>query len=302
METHQIQLQNFEINGILPGLWDKSWVRPFESIWSILNTYKIVNCISNHNTLMKAIGANLKIKKSNDYFLPYGIFCNLSSKNDVDKIISNLVPEWYITQTMHYFSTNGISEFFSDKICYCPECMKNGYHSILHQLKGVEKCPFHPKTSLRSYLMQRYVFGKQSEYKYEKANYERTLYFCARNVWHETIDFEDNTALPLPCEWNFMPEIEGYIKGGPIRDDFDSIKVIGSDIHDRNIIPKIGNFLLKDTIQKPVVSIYNVQISDTIIIKKIKARMQLLGIDEGAFLNDIRMFRIFFKYIYLDVY
>ena len=36
METHQTPLQTLTQNEY-KGLWNKSWVRPFESLWSIIN-------------------------------------------------------------------------------------------------------------------------------------------------------------------------------------------------------------------------------------------------------------------------
>lgn len=134
MEKHQIQPQNFEnITYKSPGLWDKTWVRPYESIWSIFNTYKKVNVISDNAALMKTLGIRTNAPIAHDYFLSYGIFCNISNKvNDFDKIISSLVPEWYKTQLEEITLKRDISNFFTDKISYCPECIKNGYHSIFH--------------------------------------------------------------------------------------------------------------------------------------------------------------------------
>ena len=42
------------------GLWDRNWVRPFESLWGIFNNYKAVNVISNHSSAMTSIGFNMK--------------------------------------------------------------------------------------------------------------------------------------------------------------------------------------------------------------------------------------------------
>ncbi|HDR7210821.1 TPA: hypothetical protein QCX03_003900, partial [Bacillus cytotoxicus] len=33
--------------------------------------------------------------------------------------------------------------YFKDKLTHCPECMKDAYHSIFHQVKLFNKCPFH---------------------------------------------------------------------------------------------------------------------------------------------------------------
>ena len=56
METLQIRHQNFNADiakNKLPGIWNKSWVRPYESLWGIINTYKVVNNIKQHSVAMK---------------------------------------------------------------------------------------------------------------------------------------------------------------------------------------------------------------------------------------------------------
>ena len=243
MEKRQIQPQNFENSADkLPGLWDKTWVRPYESIWSILNTYKKVNVISSNAMLMKALGIRNNAPIAHDYFLSYGIFCNISSKvNDFDKIISNLVPEWYKAQLEEVTNKRDISDFFTDKISYCPECMKNGYHSIFHQLKGIRKCPFHPKTLMMDYRKERYILGSQAPYKGDSNQMERFRVFAAQNMFvRNPIDFDGCSQLPLPLDRNEMPEVKEFFISHGFRRDFDYIKPIGADLYDKNIIPEIG--------------------------------------------------------------
>lgn len=244
MVKHQIQPRSSERTEFkLPGLWSKSWVRPYESLWSILNTYKAVNVIDKHTTLMNAIGADINAIVTNDYFLPCGIFCNISSsKNDIDRIIAKLTPQGYIQQFEFFISKGDIASFFTDKIMYCPKCMKNGYHSVLHQLKGINKCPFHPDISLISYTKQRYVFGRQSSYEGGHGNVKRAHKFFANELWKKCIDFENPLELILPTEWTVMPEVEEYIKRDGIRSDFDYVKPIGANLADKDIIPEIGSF------------------------------------------------------------
>lgn len=301
MEKHQIQHQiSDKSNYELPGLWDKSWVRPFESLWSILNTYKAVNVINNHSAAMKAIGMNMKAKVVNEYFLPYGIFCNLSSnKNDIDGIVSKLTPEWYSQQFNNIFFKENIALFFSDKIAYCPECMKNGYHSVLHQLKGMKNCPFHPKVSLVSYLNQRYTLGQQSAYDSGRAAINRDKIFFLKELRINPINFEDISVIPLPSEWNEIPEIVKYLKTGGFRDDFDYIKPIGSDITNKDIIPEIGTFLLKDNKQIPDIILYNAEFSDKIITEKINIRAKKCGLIYKNMSNFI--YRKMFKYTFLQI-
>lgn len=302
MEKHQIQHQNFE-NSIykLPGLWDKTWVRPYESIWSILNTYKKVNIISDNAMLMKALGIRTNAPIAHDYFLSCGIFCNISNKvNDFDKIISNLVPEWHKAQLEEITLKRDISDFFTDKISYCPECMKNGYHSIFHQLKGIRKCPFHPEILLEEYRKERYILGSQTPYKGEPNEMERFKVFAAQSLFvGSKINVEDCSQLPLPLDRTEMPEIEDFFAFHGFRSDFDYIKPIGSDIYDKNIIPEIGSFLF-DLDLKPEVVISNIKASDAKIIDTMNERISRSGLKcPKISKNPIRML---FKYSYLQMF
>lgn len=301
MGKYRILHQSFEdVECKLPGIWNKSWVRPYESIWSILNNYKAVNVIYDHATLMKAIGTNTRARVVSDYFISYGIFCNISSNiNDINDIISNLVPEWYKNQTEEVFSKRDISDFFSDKINYCPKCMKNGYHSILHQLKGLQKCPFHKKESLVTYLKQRYVFGAQAPYTGDHKNLERLKIACRNVGVISTIDFENPSQFPLPVDRKNMPEITEFFQELGLRKDFDYIKPIAADIFDKNIIPEIGSFLLNYEL-KPDIIIQNIKEADTSIIEKMNRRIKESGIVCQKNLDSKH--RISFKYIYMQVF
>lgn len=302
MVEHQIQLQNFNINTELPGIWEKEWVRPFESLWGIINTYKRVNSINNHNTLMRNIGADIKTSTSKDYFLSYGIFCNLSNKNDVNKIISKFVPEWYITQIESTIGKNALGVFFADKISYCPICIKNnGYHSLLHQLKGLEKCPFHPQISMKPYFKQRYILGKQSEYKIDKYSSNRVGWVCGRLISSDYVDFEDISQLPFPFEWKSLSQIEEYFRVDGIRNDFDTIKAIGADLDDKNIIPAIGKFLLKSNNIKPDVTIYNILLSDKLITMKFRRKIEELKLDINFYMRNDNFNLRNFKYLFLKI-
>ncbi len=302
MEKHQIQPQNFEENIYeLPGIWDKTWVRPYESIWSILNTYKKVNVIPNNTTLMKALGIRTNAPISCDKFLSYGIFCNVSNGvNNFDKIISALVPGWYKSQIEDITLKPYISHFFTEKISYCPECMKEGYHSIFHQLKGIQKCPFHPKTLMISYLKERYILGKQSPYKGNSENLKRYSVFVSTTMYVKPIiDFEDNSQLPLPLDRTEMPEIYNFITSNRFRNDFDYISVIGADINDENIIPEIGQFLF-DVNLKPEMTIEDSKELNIKIINILNTRISKSGLNCSRIHNEPSP--LSFKYIYLKIF
>jgi hypothetical protein len=272
-------------------------------MWSILNTYKVVNAIHKHSDAMANIGANMTATVSNDIFLSCGIFCNLSQKrNDIDKIISRLTPEWYQQQMEDITSKGEIGLFISDKLTYCPECMKNGYHSVLHQLKGITMCPFHPNTPLISYLKQRYVLGKQSPFKYDSPSGKRFKVFASHElvIRKTPIDFEDISSLPFPTDWNDMPEINDFFRDHGISTaNFDYIKPIGTDIRDKYIQPNIGYFLLKDSNLKPNIIIYNREASDKLAIQKFQNRAMKCGIADGNLPKHISPYG--FKYIFMKI-
>lgn len=302
MEKHQIQPQNVKNTKFkLPGLWDKSWVRPYESIWSILNTYKAVNVISDYRTLMKVIGIDPNARVTHDYFISYGIFCNVSNKiNDIDNILSNFIPEWYKPQLEEITNKKDISDFFSDKISYCPECIKNGYHSIFHQLKGISKCPLHKNVFLKPYLKQRYVLGSQSAYKGDFNSRTRLRAFSSKNVMIiKGIDFEDISQIPLPSDQKDIPEIATFCTEYGFRKDFDYIKAIGADIFDKNMIPNIGSFLLDFTIE-PEVIIKNIKEADALIIEKMNNRISRNDLTCPKLSNNppVRLFR----YVHLQIF
>lgn len=283
------------------GLWNKSWIRPFESLWSIVNNYKAVNAVKEHSVALNALGFQTKMTVSTDYMPNYGIYSNLScTKNDMDSIISHLVPDWYVKQIETWTSKPDISAFISEMITYCPQCMKNGYHSILHQLKGIRRCPFHPNVYMMPYLKQRYILGKQSSYIGSNNNRLRSRAFRGRTFSYRYIDFEDVSVIPLPIDWKAMPELESYFQTQGLRTDFDYIQPIGADINDTDIIPAIGNFLLKSkSTLKPDIIIYNTDESDKLAISKIIERAEKYGIQKRNLSSYSYKQR--FKYIFLQV-
>ena len=259
MEVHQTPLQILMKNES-KGLWNKSWVRPFESLWSIVNNYKTVNVVKEHSVALKALGFQTKVTVAPDYMPNYGIYCNLSrTKNDIDSIISHL-----------------------------------------HQLKGISRCPFHPNAYMIPYLKQRYVLGKQSSYIGGNNHALRTEAFWGRTFSYRCIDFEDISVIPLPTSWKAIPEIESYFQTQGLRTDFDYIQPIGSDINDANIIPNIGNFLLKSKMtMKPDIIIYNTEMSDKLAISKIIERAEKHDIQQRSI--SIYSYKQRIKYIFLQV-
>lgn len=57
---------------------------------------------------------------------------------------NNALDKTSIDYTFDYLMTNDdINKYFNPFLNYCPECLATGYHSWVHQLVFVQKCPIH---------------------------------------------------------------------------------------------------------------------------------------------------------------
>lgn len=131
----------------IPYLWNKNWVRPYESVYSIIRNFCNVNAL-NGEKAMHLLGyystgcANYRfLLQTMDYYL---------EESDENIICKDILPDWYISENeildMNFYSS--YKNIFNDKICYCPKCEKENYHSYLHQIKGLKHCPFHRGTKI----------------------------------------------------------------------------------------------------------------------------------------------------------
>lgn len=182
-------------------MWSKQWVRPYESLWSIMHNFRIVNHCSRYQDALKLLGLSDKHLLVPRYDSRWGIFNTLSDKlNDYEVVDKQLIPEGY----SNYFNSinkamKSCPYFISSQLRYCPECMKQGYHSILHQLSGVEYCPFHKQEKLKVYLNDSYIFGSIKKYEGNKGQMDSYRAMLMRNLeLYSTFDFENLELFPLP--------------------------------------------------------------------------------------------------------
>lgn len=106
--------------------WQDTWHLPFESMGSVLEKFKFANEID-------ARIAKKFYKNDNE-------FNNLIS----NKLLyyEEVVKKEYLWFLLEH-SNVSIEQIFKQKFTFCLECMKVGYHSLLHQLKTFKKCLFH---------------------------------------------------------------------------------------------------------------------------------------------------------------
>ncbi|MWC31378.1 TniQ family protein [Paenibacillus sp. MMS18-CY102] len=136
-----------KVNQTCNYCWSTDWIRDYESPWSIFEKFKYANLIKAKDLL--ALFGNEQVKKnkiiscskrySNLYYLSgfdksllqsgfgYDIF--EENKQLYSKVISTLQGESHL--------------YLREHLCFCIKCLHSGYHSMLHQFKLLQSCPFH---------------------------------------------------------------------------------------------------------------------------------------------------------------
>ena len=189
---------------VIPGMWKHDFVRPYESLWSIIHNYTSINALQNYETAESVLKINLSHK--NQLHCEHGIFTNinLSDSSSSWKNLKRLLPAWYVKQMDDINNRIPLWDAFSINIRYCPECMKHSYHSVFHQLQGVKKCLIHDK-NLVAFNLELFLVGHQSFYSIMEGPGSKRL---KRGAFHRMTnmfagpnpDFsKDYYELPFPC-------------------------------------------------------------------------------------------------------
>lgn len=131
--------------------WRKSWVRPYESLYSVYRTFTLVNIIS--DTMAPRVLTNGKTKASvlsnhlyamlSDTCVPEDENNNLDSYVTVSLFQKKFASETCTDKFPIFLNGNAKSICISPKIKYCPECLKSGYHSWMFQYAALKQCPIH---------------------------------------------------------------------------------------------------------------------------------------------------------------
>lgn len=140
--------------------WRKEWINKYESTWGILEKFKYANTLSN-NELYQLLGVcdnkgaiRKKIMESHKSYITMNGFdeervksilgANLKEKsnNDILSILSLLLKNKSIEDA-------DIENYFDKNVRICPICIKEAYHSILHQCNLFDYCFIHPEKLLK---------------------------------------------------------------------------------------------------------------------------------------------------------
>lgn len=137
--------------------WKDEYVLPYESYWSRIAKFGFLNGLSwsyvqNNNNLRKLIHKPMQFNSFYDYIPPF----NSAKSIKYDRN--------YIFQ----------SKYKAYKIYLCPICMNYGYHSVLHEIEGLNYCVFH-KCNLIKIDGDAFYASKNGTYKFWNVKVENIV-------------------------------------------------------------------------------------------------------------------------------
>jgi hypothetical protein len=129
--------------------WNKAWLWPYESAWGIFEKFKLANAAQDKDILglMGSVNVRNKVKKfytNQDRNL---IHLNNFDSDILSSILGTNIKELIlknnnaIISILPRFDKDDI--YFKKNVCFCPDCIEYGYHSIFHQVNFIQSCPFH---------------------------------------------------------------------------------------------------------------------------------------------------------------
>lgn len=130
-----------------PYTWRKSWIRPYESLYSVFNTFKRVNAFSDKSAIRELSGNSTY--STNSGIIQNTMYHSCLKANDrrYDYLTDKILIEAFSsnTETCLFPKLDGAARslLISPNYNHCPECDKLGYHSWMFQYSPLKKCPIH---------------------------------------------------------------------------------------------------------------------------------------------------------------
>lgn len=134
---------------LLPEVnWWPGKLRYYESPLSLAANFCALNCI-NLKEFQKFFGYTV----GHEYSLTKEDLCRIASllNEDID-IVESVFHTSVHLGDFDAYHVHG-EKLYSDRVHYCPRCADSGYHSHLHELPWLKRCPFH----LRSLELAQYT-------------------------------------------------------------------------------------------------------------------------------------------------
>lgn len=131
------------------AIWRKEWIRPYESAWSVFEKFSYANII-NKSLILRTFGTEEVLSIKNNHLgnhvrdlLTLNGLDELKVTNQFQLNVHSLTRGVIQNLLLPLGNTARKEEWFSLHIRWCPKCILNGYHSLMHQFTLFEICPFH---------------------------------------------------------------------------------------------------------------------------------------------------------------
>lgn len=166
-----------EKNIIPTFTWNNKWKSSFESPWGIIEKIKFYNNISSKD-FISHFGTE---KKTKNFTVDYKNLIDLPKIND-ELFMSHFkfsLKAHNLNALSHLLAPlyDGLDkpyDYLNKQLLFCPSCIKNGYHSIFHQAKFTNKCPFHNEKLVqvcnKCSTEGEYHYKKQLQYEIKISN------------------------------------------------------------------------------------------------------------------------------------
>jgi TniQ len=129
-------------------LWRNEWFQDGESPWSVFQKIQLLNRTKSNELLLYMGNENIRKRKKIWQNRSLG---NLWSMEDLDdevlrrnlltevKVQNQQLKNWMINR----LNVSDESCWHKERLQFCPLCLSEGYHSLIHQLRLLYVCPFH---------------------------------------------------------------------------------------------------------------------------------------------------------------
>jgi hypothetical protein len=272
--------------------WNKNWYKKYESLYSIFMKLIIANSLSDYEFIMLF---KKKVYRDADSFVNnYKLFKTKNLREvleeDIININNGIVNKFQ--GILPYFFTKDI---ISSNFVFCKSCLEESYHSVLHQIIYVKKCPFHmshmsdrcPKCrKIQIYKINYNMFPFQCRCGY--TYYKKKTYIEISKDWTKdnSINIKDNSVKRIvnltKKEFEYLKSIQIYDFNNKYHQDI-VYNIVLSTL-DKKFLKDI-DFSYNSYKYKGSKVLINKNISKLSILENLKSRISILFSDV---LKDIK--------------
>lgn len=131
-------------------VWRNSWISKYESPWGILEKFKYANDATDRDILELLGTDHVKKLKTKNYSNRNRDLVHLTGicNEECNKTLGFPLKEEHLNNLgllVGFISLdlNNINNYLRGEVTICPLCIQEGFHSLFHQWKLIQVCPYH---------------------------------------------------------------------------------------------------------------------------------------------------------------